>query len=140
MTPKYYLQQAFYLDQLINSKLEQVHHLKALACKATTLLSDMPKSKGSASSRVEDIIVKMMELQEEINQDIDDFVDLKQEIMQAIKKIETFDHRIVLEKRYLGFKKWEEIAVEMNYSIQHVYRLHGQGLQKIQQFLKDESK
>ena len=44
MNAKEYLKQAFYLDKRINSKLEQVESLNALATKATSTLSDMPKS------------------------------------------------------------------------------------------------
>ena len=34
----------------------------------------------------------------------------------------------LLEKRYLCFLSWEKIAVEMHYSIQHIYRMHDTAL------------
>ena len=77
MNAKEYLKQAFYLDKRINSKLEQVESLNALATKATSTLSDMPKSPNRGSSKLEDTIVKIIDLQEEINRDIDKLVDLK---------------------------------------------------------------
>ena len=40
MTVKEYLSQAYRIDQRINSKLEQVASLRALATKATSTLSD----------------------------------------------------------------------------------------------------
>ena len=48
---KEYLKQAFYLDKRINSKLEQVESLNALATKATSTLSDMPKSPNRGTSK-----------------------------------------------------------------------------------------
>ena len=84
MNAKEYLKQAFYLDKRINSKLEQVESLNALATKATSTLSYMPKSANRGTSKLEDTIIKIVELQEEINKDIDKLVDLKKEIANSI--------------------------------------------------------
>lgn len=131
MNAKEYLKQAFYLDKRINSKLEQVESLNALATKATSTLSDMPKSPNRGASKLEDTIVKIIDLQEEINRDIDKLVDLKKEIVRTIKKIEDKELQVVLEKRYLCFESWEKIAVEMNYSIQYCFNVHRNALGKI---------
>ena len=91
----------------------------------------MPKSPNRGSSKLEDTIVKIIDLQEEINRDIDKLVDLKKEIARTIKKIEDKELQVVLEKRYLCFESWEKITVEMNYSIQHIFRLHSKALKNI---------
>ncbi|MEN6636647.1 MAG: DUF1492 domain-containing protein [Clostridiaceae bacterium] len=44
--------------------------------------------------------------------------------MRRIKRVENTEYQTILELRYLCFKRWEEIAVEMNFSLQHLYRLH----------------
>lgn len=100
MNAKEYLKQAFYLDKRINSKLEQVESLNALATKATSTLSDMPKSPNRGSSKLEDTIVKIIDLQEEINRDIDKLVDLKSEMECVLKNIKDSQTRIIFEKRY----------------------------------------
>lgn len=132
MKAKEYLQQAFHLDKRINSKLEQLESLNALATKASSTLSDMPKSPNRGTSRLEDTIVKIIDLQEEINRDIDRLVDLKREIVEIIKQVENKELQALLEKRYLCFETWEEIAVDMNYSIQHIFRLHSKALDDVQ--------
>lgn len=132
MNAKEYLKQAFYLDKRINSKLKQVESLNALATKATSTLSDMPKSLNTGISNLEDTIIKIIDLQEEINRDIDKLVDLKSEIVDVINKIEDKELQVILEKRYLCFETWEKIAVEMNYSIQHIFRLHSKALKNIE--------
>ena len=131
MNAKEYLKQAFYLDKRINSKLEQVESLNALATKATSTLSDMPKSPNQGSSKLEDTIVKIVDLQEEINRDIDKLVDLKAEMVGTIKQIQDKELQVILEKRYLCFETWEKIAVDMNYDIRHIHRLHNRGLKEI---------
>ena len=70
MTAKEYLQQGYRLDQRINSKIAQVTTLRELATKATSTLSDMPGSATPNTHRMEDIIVKMVDLETEINSDI----------------------------------------------------------------------
>ena len=135
MTAKEYL---YRIDQRINSKIEQVASLRELSRKATTTLSDMPKGTPNPHSK-ENIILKMMDLENEINEDIDSLVDLKREIVGIIKRVENTEMQSLLEQRYLCFRSWEQIAFEMGYSLQHTFRLHTRAL-KIIEKIKDESK
>lgn len=140
MTAKEYLSQAYRLDARINSKVAQVESLNGLATKCTSTLSGMPKNPSGPTSRMEDIIVKIIDLQEEINQDIDALVDLKKDIVRRIKAVDDTECQTLLEKRYLCFEQWEQIAVDLGYSIQHTFRLHDRALKKIDVPLEDESK
>ena len=140
MTVKEFLNQAHRLDQRINSKLDQIDSLHALATKATVTYSDMPRNPNKGRSKVEDIVIKIMELEEEINKDIDRLVDLKTNITHMIKMLDNHEHQILLEQRYLCFQSWEQISVDLGYSIQHTYRLHDEALTELSRFYKDESK
>lgn len=77
MTARDYLGQAYRLDQRINSKIEQVSSLHSLATKATSTISDMPGSPSRNTHQMEDIVVKIIELENEINADIDLLVTFK---------------------------------------------------------------
>lgn len=131
MTTKEYLAQAYRIDQRINSKLEQIVSLRELATKATSTLSDTPPSGTRNVHSMEGIIVKMMELENEINADIDLLIDLKKEIMSIIKSINNSEQQTLLELRYLCFKTWEQIAVDMGYSIQNAYKVHDRAVGNI---------
>lgn len=131
MTAKEYLSQAYRIDQRINSKLEQIVSLRALATKATSTLSDTPPSGTRNVHSMEDTIAKMVDLENEINVDIDTLVDLKREFVFIIKKISNPEYQTLLELRYLCFKTWEQIAVEMGYSLQHIFRIHDKALKEI---------
>lgn len=139
MKIKEYLMQAYRIDQRINSKLEQIAALHDLATKAIVTYSDMPKSPNRSGSKIEDAIIKIMDLEDEINRDIDKLVDLKTDITHLIKNLDSHEHQIILEQRYLCFKPWEQIAVDMGYSIQHTFRLHDAALKELERFYKDES-
>ena len=71
MTAKEYLGQARFLDMRINSKIQQVASLNELATKCTATISDMPGNPNRGGSRMADAVIKIIDLQEEINRDID---------------------------------------------------------------------
>ena len=111
MIVKDYLSQAYRIDQRINSKIEQVSSLHDLATKATQTLSDMPGSATRNTHRMEDVIIKIIDLENEINTEIDRLVDIKREIMCLINSVPNPEEQTLLELRYLCFKTWEQIAV-----------------------------
>ena len=124
MTAKEYLGQAYRLDQRINSKLEQVLSLRELTTKATATMSDMPGGGSRNVYKMQDIIGKIVDLENEINADIDKLVDLKREMVTVIKAVTDPELQTILELRYLCFKTWEQIAVDMQYSTRNIYKLH----------------
>ena len=131
MTVKEYLGQAYRLDQRINSKLEQVASLNELATKCTSTLTGMPRNPNRGTSTMADAVGKIVDLQAEINRDIDRLVDLKREMVSLIKAVDNTEYQTLLELRYLCFKTWEQISVDMGYSIQHVYRLREKAYDEI---------
>ena len=131
MKAKEYLSQAYRLDQRIDAKIEQVMSLRNLAAKATSTLSDAMPSGTRNVHRMEDIIMKIIDLENEINADIDDLVALKHEIVKVIKSVPNLEYQTLLELRYLCFKSWEKIAIEMTYSIQNIYRLREKAFKEI---------
>ena len=132
MTAKEYLNQAYWLDRRIDSKLEQLSALKNMATKTTSVMSDDVVSHTRNVHSAQDIIVKMIDMQNEINADIDRLVDLKREIMHVIKAVKNPEQQTLLELRYLCFKSWEFVAEQMGYNVRHIYRLHDEAIEQIQ--------
>lgn len=131
MTIKEYLSQAYRIDQRINSKLEQIQQLRDLAAKATSTISETSVSNTSNKQRMESIVVKILDLERETNEDIDTLVDLKRNIVTLIKMVKNPDYQTLLELRYLCFKSWEQIAVDMGYGIDNIYKMHNKALRFI---------
>jgi DNA-directed RNA polymerase specialized sigma subunit len=138
MTAKEYLMQVNKIDRDIDVKLEQLDSLYALATKATTVLSDIPKSSGINTCRMEDTIVKIMDLETEINDEIDKLVDLKREIMDLIGSIDNIDYRIILASRYINGKQWTEIAKIAGYERRYLLKLHDLALADVNEKLKKQ--
>lgn len=120
MTGKEYLLQARYLDERIHSKIQQIESLNDLATSCSAVISDMPRNPNQGGSKMADAVIKIVTLQEEINQDINALVELKHQIMGVIKAVPNVEYQTLLEKRYLCFITWEQIAVDMKYSMQHI--------------------
>ena len=128
---KKYLSQAFGLNQRIESKLGQIEDLHNLATKATVTYSDMPRNPNKGQSRLEDCVIQIMELEAEINRDMIRLVMLKKDIIRRIKAVENAELQTILELRYLSYMRWEEIAIELGYGIDNVFRLHRNALDEI---------
>ena len=131
ISAKDYLSQAYRIDQRINSKLEQVQSLRNLAEKASATLCEVPNSGTRNFHRMEDVICKMIDLEDEINADLKALIDLKHEIVTIIKCVEAPDLQTLLELRYLCFNTWEEISVSLHLDIRWIHRLHNKALNEI---------
>lgn len=131
MNAKEYLSQAMYIDQRIDSKLEQIMKLRESATKATATLSDMPRPDSPNVQSMEETIVKIVDLEREINRDIDALVDLKAEARKVIAQLENPEQQLILEMRYLCYKSWAEIAEDLSFSESNVYKIHGEALKRI---------
>lgn len=136
MNPKEYLSQIKKYDRLINNKLETIASLRSLVTSVTIeLKSDVVQSSGT-KDKMANTIDRIVDLEREIDADIDQLVNLKREIMSVIDKVEDPILIDILYKRYFRYEKWEEIAIEMNYSYRQVTRLHGQALQEVRRILE----
>ena len=133
MNAKEYLSQAIWLDRMIDSKLEQLEMLKSLAMKVTSSFTKEKISGGNIEkSKMESTMVKVIDLEHEINADIDRLVDLKKDIQDTINKMNDINQQLLLELRYLSGKGWDEIAASMGYDPRTVYRIHGKALKEFE--------
>ncbi len=131
MTAKEYLSQARTLDMRIKSKFQQIESLNELATSCTVVYSDMPRNPNHGGSKIEKAVLKIIEVEEGLKHDVENLVELKKEIMTTIHSVANVELQTLLEKRYLCFLSWEQIAVEMHYSIQHIYRMHDEALSSV---------
>ena len=139
MNAKEYLSQARNLEQRIITKTQMIDSLNDLATRCTTTYSDMPKSPNHGNSRLEECVMKIMDLEEQILHDMDKLVDLKKEITYVIRSISNPEYQDLLAKRYICCESWEKIAVDMNYELRYIHKLHSRALQEVKIPEPDES-
>lgn len=74
-----YLQQYRWLNKEIDRKIEEKDRLVALACRVSPVVSMKPKGGGSIYKQ-SDVVAKIVDLEIEINNDIDELWELKQKL------------------------------------------------------------
>ena len=125
---KDYFAQIRKTDRLIKRLTDTVFTLRSsLTSQSYELNPDKVQTSGPKNT-LEETVVKIVDLEADINRRIDELVDMKQEAFTMINRIPDLDQQNILIGRYIQLKKWEDIALELNFSIQWVYELHGKGL------------
>lgn len=136
MNAKDYLLQIQKLDKLIENKLQEVAHWKAVAT-GTTVCSEGDRVQSSGSKqKMADAICRYMQMEDEINAAIDKLVDTKQEIIETIEQLHI-DEYDLLHKIYVQKKELYEAAVEMDRSYRWATSVHGRALANVQKILNE---
>lgn len=131
MTAKEYLQQAYIIDRRIKLDTEKLAAARSvLYGKIAQYDSDgsKPVPRGNGT---ENAVLRVLELEERLNREIDELTAKRQEIELTVNAVPDEVQREVITRRYLLYQKWEIIAEEMCYSVQHIFRLHGAALKKM---------
>lgn len=132
MTAKEYLRQLEMLNTKINQKLQQRVELKHMAECMNAIDYAKDKVQSSPGDTMTDAVTRYVMLEEEIDRQVDQFIDLKNLIINQIQGLKDLNHIKILFKRYVEFKRLEVIAVEMNYTYTYVRALHGHALQEFE--------
>jgi hypothetical protein len=138
MTAKQYLQQLFRLDVKIGDALSELKELEAL--KESIPGVDFSKAKVQTSAQTDrtgELVAKIVDLEALVAAKIDAFLDPRNEIRERIDAIPDEDLRLILQKRHVHLQKWEQIALDMNYTYRHTLRLHGEALRVFNYKYKD---
>lgn len=135
MTAEQYLSQAYLLDCVINSHVEEVERLKRLAESVPTVCFDRERIKGGqqTQSKMADLVIKYVDMERQINEEIDQYICLKQEIRDTINSVEDIRYRTLLTYKYLMRYTLKQIAELMHYSIPQTKRLHRQALAAVKE-------
>ncbi len=90
---------------------------------------------GSASPHRFD---RLAELEDCIRERIDELTAIQREIVRATGRVRDSNRRTLLVLRYVRFKTWEQIAVEMQYSWSQVHRIHADALRDVEEALSKD--
>lgn len=127
---KDYLNEYKNLCYKLKSLEEQLQSLRVVneAAKIQTI-SDMPK--GNKQSDLSDYICKIERLEEKIRVKKMECDTRRIEIEDHISEMKNGLECDVLRKRYIEFKSWENICIEINYSWRQTHYIHSKALKNI---------
>jgi DNA-directed RNA polymerase specialized sigma subunit len=131
MDIKMFLNQAFHLNGLIEANRLELARLRDLSMSVRT--PDLTKERVQSSGhndKTGEIVAGIVDLENEIRADIRRYVKVKRDIRRVINAVADTKLKLILQERYINFKKWEEIADAMNYTVRRVLQVHSEALQE----------
>jgi DNA-directed RNA polymerase specialized sigma subunit len=123
-------------DTHINDKLEELAMLQDMVMKITASYSTELGGGSGSQDKLGDAVAKIIDLQAEINEAVDAYVDKKREVSRTLEQVQDADQVAVLHKRYFLYEPWEQIACEMNMTYRNVCYIHGKALDAVKRILE----
>lgn len=124
------LHELFWMKKNIKRMEEKLIELEAKATQITIQLSKEPKGTNSVVDKLGETVSKIVDLQNEINDQLKIYYKKVRYIEKAIEKLPPRE-ALLIRLRYLDQKRWEEICVEMNYSWRQIHYIHAEALKML---------
>lgn len=136
---KNYLKRIEQCDARINAMQDKMDDLYDQATRITPTLKQDVVSGGGNHDKVGDAAAKIVDLQNEINRQIDYYVDLQRTANDLLNKLQDHVHYTILYRRYMLGDSWATIAEEIGKSERQTNNLHGEALLAFADLLPDET-
>jgi hypothetical protein len=128
-TAKEYLARLRNADLKIEARRLEIEQLKILATCSGSLNSDKVNVKSSkAADSMAKKVIDFVDKEAELKKDIERLIELRHQIIDMIFKLEDVRYIEVLFKRYVQYKRFEQIACEMSFSYDRARHLHIEAL------------
>lgn len=136
---KHMLRAVKYANDNINRLSNLVKVIRSRAEKMTTSYSDVPSGGHNLDSRA-DTIAKLVDTERKQEEAIREWCAAINKVQVIISWLDDYDDRAVLEHRYINCEDWITISFHLNFSVQHLYYIHGRALYRLYLLLKDKRK
>lgn len=123
------LRELFWMKQNIARLEEKLANLESEVTKTNELIK-IRSGARPAEDKLGDLVSRMVDLQNEINEKLQKYYE---HVKQIEQKIEALPPReaLLIRLRYIEQMRWEEICVEMNYSWRQIHYIHAEALKKL---------
>lgn len=127
------LNKCYYLPRLIESKTEEIKRLRDLSVSIQGADPSREFIPGGTQvqCRFAEIVDKVIDLESELLDDINELVDMQKEAYKIINAVEDETERLVLQYYYIDRLSMEDIASEIGYCLRHTHRIKKNALKKI---------
>lgn len=136
MTTEEFLQQIERADRTIDNKLSEIYRLRCLATSITVPTDREAVQTSGVSDKVGQTVAKIVDLENEIDSLIDDYIDIRQQCIKVIEMLPDPLQYTVIHKHYVQYKTFVEIAEEENYTYQWILKVHNRAIKEISKILK----
>lgn len=125
------LKGAMYAQRTLEGELDKLQELRSLAQKVTPAYSQSPGGGSGNAQKLENSIAKIIEQEKIVAECCNELCAQLAEVRALVALLPMGPMRLVMQRRYLNYQKWERIAAELHYSWQNVHRLHSKALDYI---------
>lgn len=128
MKAKEYLEQIARSDAIINNLINDKEIIRDTMC---SMSSNTQKERVQCSredDKLSTLYAKLEAKEEEVVEKIDKLVDFKLKVSKEINQLQDRQHIRVLYEKYILMKDWKEIADELDCTLRHAQRVHGNAL------------
>lgn len=137
MEAKEYLESYRLIQTRINVLMSEIERLRAEAESVSIDLDGMPR--GTATDdKMSRLVAEMADLEATMTDELSGLYIQRMRIITLLGKLKSHKHQLLLQKRYIECKSWELIAVEMDITWRHCYRLHGSALSEFKEVMDNE--
>ena len=137
MTAKEYLNQVKNLESKMKILKEEIDTLREMVVSTGAIQQGERVLSSGTQDKMAETICKINEKECEWNDLMREFALARANVIINIQKLNNPEYEQILYKRYCQSKKWEEIALEMNYTYQWVCKLHGRVLLELDKVLNN---
>lgn len=132
MTAKEYLQQIKILDAKAKNSKDRVESIRESMQRVKAVSYSDTKTRTAQGERMASKLGRLEELEAQAVKDVIELEEEKAEMAEKINALSNPLHVRLLYLRYVKLMDWEEIAEEMGYALQHIFRLHKRALQAME--------
>lgn len=133
ISAKQYLQQVRILDERIMKDIEQLEAMRSNAAGQGAIRYDKDRVQSSPQDRLCSDLCDIVTFNEEINEEIDRFVDLKAHVIDQIKTLNAEQiQRDVLMKTYIEYKSNRQVASEIRKSGSYTFAIKAKALKNFE--------
>lgn len=138
LSAKKYLRQLESIDAQINQDLERLEEMKRSAMRTGGIDYSRDRVQTSpVGDKLGDNVARYTTFDDEINAEIDRFVDAREQIIREIRELHDVNYVQVLFKVYVQFKSLKATAQEMKRSYNFVLDIHKKALAEFEETHKN---
>lgn len=124
------------LSTMIDSKVSEIQSLRDIATSVVGVLKDVPEhAVGSPSDKVGNTAAKILDLENEVKNELDKLLDLRQESLKLVARLNDPTEYKIVYMRYFQFRTWSMIAEEMHYTKEGARKICFRAVDKLEKEL-----
>ena len=138
MVAKEFLQQVEKLDILIAHKLIEKQQWRDIAGGISAVMESERVRSSASKSKLENAIAKCVDMEDEIDRVVDQYIAKKKEVIQIIEQVQNPTWYKVLHMKYIQHLDLTEIADRCNGSYDWAKSAHSKAMKIVQKLLDEK--